>query len=100
VKAPDDLPTDKINILALEATPFTLMDEYLYKLGIDNILRTCALEHEREDMINEAHAGPVGDNFQADTTTINILQASLWWMTLHKHCREYVKKCGKCQRMG
>jgi hypothetical protein len=45
----------KIKILALKATPFTLMNGYLYKLGTDDILRRCTLEHEREDIINEAH---------------------------------------------
>jgi hypothetical protein len=68
-KAPDDLPTNKKKILALKATPFTLMNGYLYKLGSDDILRRCALEHEREDIINEAHVGPAGGHFQANTTT-------------------------------
>jgi hypothetical protein len=99
-KAPEDLLANKRNILALKETPFTLMNGYLYKLGIDNILQRCALEHEREDIINEAHAGPVEGHFQANTTARKILQASLWWSTLHKDCREQVKKCDKCQRMG
>jgi hypothetical protein len=54
-KAPDDLLTNKKKILALKEAPFTLMNGYLYKLGSDDILRRCALEHEREDIINEAH---------------------------------------------
>jgi hypothetical protein len=99
-KAPDDLPTNKWKILAMKVAPFTLMNGYLYKLGLDNILRRCALEHEREDIITEAHAGPTGGHFQADTTTRKILQAGLWWPTLHKYCQEKIKKCDKCQRIG
>jgi hypothetical protein len=57
-KAPEDLLANKRKILVLKATPFTLMNGYLYKLGIDNILRICTLEHEHEDIINEVHAGP------------------------------------------
>jgi hypothetical protein len=56
-KAPKDLPTNK-KVLSLKSTPLTLMSGYLYKLGIDGILRRCAMEHEREDIINEAHVGP------------------------------------------
>jgi hypothetical protein len=45
-KALDDLLANKRNILALKETPFTLMNGYLYKLGTDDIMRRCALEHE------------------------------------------------------
>lgn len=72
-KALEDLLANKRKILAMKATPFTLMNGYLYKLGLDNILRRCALEHECEDIINEAHVGPAGGHFQADTTTRKIL---------------------------
>jgi hypothetical protein len=59
----------------MKVAPFTLMNGYLYKLGLNNILRRCALEHEREDMITEAHADPAKGHFQADTTARKILQA-------------------------
>jgi hypothetical protein len=57
------LPTNKNKVLALRAEPFTIINEYLYKMGPDDVLRRCALEHEREDIINEAHAGLVGGHF-------------------------------------
>jgi hypothetical protein len=57
-KALDDLIANKKKILALKATPFTLLNGYLYKLRTDDTLRRCALEYEREDIINEAHVGP------------------------------------------
>jgi hypothetical protein len=43
---------------------------------------------------------PLGGHFQADMIARKILQEGLWWSTLHKDCREQVKKCDKCQRMG
>jgi hypothetical protein len=45
------------------------MNGYLYKLGSDDILKICALEHEREYIINDAHDGPIGGHYQAGTTT-------------------------------
>jgi hypothetical protein len=98
-KTLEDVP-EKKKILTLKKTPFTLMNGYLYKLGIDNILWICALEHEREEIINEAHSSPVGGHFQADTTTIKILLAGLWWLTLHKDYWDKINKCDKCQWMG
>jgi hypothetical protein len=32
-KAPEDLPSNKWNILAMKTLPFTLINGYLYKLG-------------------------------------------------------------------
>jgi len=68
-KAPNDLPTSKKKVLALKATPFTIIHGYMYKMGPDDILRRCSIEHSRESIINEAHAGPTGGHFQADMTT-------------------------------
>jgi hypothetical protein len=99
-KAPEDLSTNKKKVLALKVAPFTIINGYLYKMGTDDVLRRCVPEHEREDVINEAHAGPAGGHFQADTTTRKILQAGLWWPTLHKDCRDQVRKCDSCQRLG
>jgi hypothetical protein len=83
-KAPKNFTSNKKKQIALEETPFTIINGYLYKMGPNYILRRCALEHERQDIIKEAHAGLVGGHFQADTTTQKILQEGLWWMNLHK----------------
>jgi hypothetical protein len=40
-KAPEDLPANKKKVLALKATPFTIMNGYLYKLGPNDVLRRC-----------------------------------------------------------
>jgi hypothetical protein len=39
------------------------MNVYLYKLGLDDVLRRCALEHERDAIIEEAHVGLAGGHF-------------------------------------
>jgi hypothetical protein len=75
----------------MKVAPFTIINGYLYKMGMDDVLRRCVPEHEREDIINESHAGAVGGHFQADTTTRKVLQVGLWWPTLHKDCQDQVK---------
>ena len=77
-KAPEDLSTNKNKMLALKETPFIMINEYLYKMGHDDILRRCALENEREDIINEAHVGPTGGHFQVDMIARKILQVVMW----------------------
>jgi len=39
---------------------YQLIIEQLYKLGIDNILRQCVLDHERQDILWEFHNGLAG----------------------------------------
>ena len=35
----------------------------LYKLGVDNILRRCNLEHDREEIMKVAHKGTAGGHY-------------------------------------
>ena len=50
--------------------------------------------------MHEAHYGPTGGHFQADTTTKKIQQSGLWWLTLHRDCKNFVSQCDRCQRLG
>lgn len=84
----------------MKVVSFTLMKGYLYKLGSDNVLRRCALKHERDTISEEAHSNPAGGHFHANTIARKILQAGLWWPKLHKDYQAKVSKCEKCQRMG
>ena len=53
----------------MKAAPYSLINGFLYKMGLDDILRRCVLEHERNNIMYEPHYGPEGGHFQADTTT-------------------------------
>ena len=45
-QAPEGLNTKKKQILAMKASPYSLINGFLYKMGLDNILRRCVLDHE------------------------------------------------------
>ena len=51
----------------MKVAPYTLMNGYLYKLGHDDILWWCALEHEQRSIIEETHPVPARGHFHADT---------------------------------
>ena len=72
----------------------------MYKLGLDDVLRRCSLEHEREDIIQEAHSGAAGGHFSIETTIKKILQAGLWWPSINKDNKERISQCDACQRLG
>ena len=79
----------KKQILSMKAAPYSIINGFLYKMGLDNILRRCVLEHERNNIMYEAHYGLVGGNFQANTTTKKIQQSGLWWPILYKDCKKF-----------
>ena len=67
---------------------------------LDDILRRCILEHERDNIMCEAHYVLAGGHFQADTTANKIQHSGLWWSTLYKDCKNFVSQCDICQRLG
>lgn len=58
------------------------------------------MDHEREDILWECHYGVAGGHISAKPTTENILQAGLWWPTVHKDIKAFVKKCDVCKITG
>ena len=86
----------KKQILAMKVEPYTLINGFLYKMGLDHILRRCVLEHERDNIMYEAHYGLAGGHFQVDTTAKKIQQLRLWWPTLYKDCKNFVSQCDRC----
>ena len=74
--------------------------EQLYKLGPDEILCRCVFDHERQCVMVEAHAGVSGGHYVGKETVHKILQAGLWWPTIHMDTRKYCRDCDECQRIG
>jgi hypothetical protein len=71
----------------------------LYKLGIENILRRCVLDHERQDILWEFHSRVVGGHVGGKATTHKVLQEGIWWETLFKDAKVYAISCDVCQRV-
>ena len=67
----------KKQILAMKVAPYSLINGFLYKMGLDDILRRCVLEHERNIIMYEAHYGLAGGHFQTDTTSKKVQQSGL-----------------------
>ena len=62
-QAPDGMSMKKKQILAMKATPYSLINGFLYKMGLDKVLHQCVLEHDRENIMYEAHYGLTGGHF-------------------------------------
>ena len=69
-------------------------------MGPDEILRRCIFDHERTWVIAKVHAGVSIGHYAGKEKVHNILQAGLWWPTVHMDTRKYCRDSDKCQRMG
>ena len=52
----------------VRAADFNLIAGQLYKMGPDEILRKCVLEHEKPQILAEAHSGAVGGHYAGKAT--------------------------------
>ena len=94
------MTTQQKKQLVVRATDFTLIAGQLYKIGLDEILCRCVLEHENPLILAEAHSGATEGHYAGKATAQKILTARLWWPTIHKDAREYWHSCDICQRIG
>lgn len=71
------MPPNERRKLVLRCPTFQLINELLYKMGPDQILRRCVLEEEIPKVLKEAHEGLRGRRYWQDyggqqyTTTPN-----------------------------
>ena len=86
--------------MVVHATDYQLIVRQLYKLGLDNILRRCVLNHERQDILWECHNGFAGGHVGGKATAQKVLQVGLWWANLFKYDKEYAISCDIFQRVG
>ena len=71
----------------------------MYRLGPNEILRICVLEHEISMILIEAY-DCVGGHYAGKDTTWKILREILWCPSLHKDAREYCRSCDVFQIVG
>jgi hypothetical protein len=84
----------------VHAAFFSLIFGQLYNMGLDEILRRCIMEEEHLLILIEAHEGITRGHYAGKATTHKVLQAGLWWPTLHRDAKDYARACDICQRVG
>eukprot|EP00253_Pinus_taeda_P009719 PITA_09719 len=72
----------------------------LYKIGPDLMIRRCVREDEMPEILKACHGKPCGGHFVDKRTTYKILSLGYFWPFIFKDAKEYVRRCGSCQRVG
>ena len=93
---PPEMTTQQKKQWVVRAADFTLIAGQLYKMGLDEILRRCVLEHEKPLILPEAHFGAAGGHYAGKSIAQKILTAGVRWPTIHKDTREYCHSCDIC----
>jgi hypothetical protein len=94
--APREFTTAHKKNLVVRSATYQLIVGHLYKLGVDNILRICVVEHEIPIILAEAHEGIARGHYAGKLIVHNILHTGLWWPTVHKDLKEYCQNCDVC----
>ena len=99
-RVPEGLNTSERKAFILKTLKFTMIEQALYRLGRDGILRRCVPRSARQQVTEEAHAGDAGGHFAAEITIKKILQVGLWWESMQPDVITYCRKCDICQQTG
>jgi hypothetical protein len=97
LKCPSSSSHDEHRRIHHQAQNYLILDNTLYRRGVDCILHRCLTHEEEELVLNDCHTGACGGHLSGLETTQNILRAGYFWPSLIKDCVEAVKKCHPCQ---
>jgi hypothetical protein len=97
LKCPTFSSRDERRLICHQANNCLILDDTLYRRGVDCILRQCLTHEEAVIVLIDFHTRACGGHLFGLETTQNILRAGYFWPTLIKYCIELVNKCHPCQ---
>jgi hypothetical protein len=86
--------------LIKDAREYWWDDPYLYKEGIDGLMRRCVARDEARSIMWHCHSSNYGGHHDAARTVAKIPQCGLWWLTMNKDCERFVRHCDRYPRTG
>ncbi|CAM8963300.1 unnamed protein product [Rhodiola kirilowii] len=75
-------------------------DPYLWKIGVDQLLRRCIPDIEIASVISFCHEHACGGHFRPKRTARKILDSGFFWPSVFRDSYEHCKRCDRCQRIG
>jgi hypothetical protein len=96
LKCPTSASHDEHRRIRHQAKNYLILDDTLYRRGVDYILHRCLTHEEAVIVLNDFHTGACGGHLYGLKKTQKILRAGYFWPTLIKDCIESVKKCHLC----
>jgi hypothetical protein len=73
-------------------------DPYLFRVCSDGLLRRCVPTKEGIKITERCHSSPYGGHCGAFRTNAKIWQSGFFWPTMYEDTKDFVRRCGACQR--
>ena len=99
-QAPKHLTKGEREWLARKAIQYRRINDDLYCMGKDQILRKVPSKKEIHQILHSCHDGVSGGHFSFDLTCKKVLQAQFTWPSLIRDAYFWCKTCDACQRTG
>ncbi|GJR27374.1 reverse transcriptase domain-containing protein [Tanacetum coccineum] len=75
-------------------------DPYLFRIGVDQVIRRCVYGQESVDILTACHIGPTGGHHSANCTAKKVFDSGFYWLTIYRDVHDLVTRCDACQRQG
>ena len=76
------------------------MNRTSFRVCSDGLLRRCVLVEEGIKIIERCHSSPFGGHYGAFHTHSKIQQSRFFWPTIYEDTKDFIRRCGACQRHG
>ena len=86
--------------LKKKAKQYVWDEPYLWKYGVDQIIRRCVPNSEFQSILSFCHSYACGGHFGAKRTALKVLESGFYWPTLFEDAYAFCKSCDRCQRTG
>jgi hypothetical protein len=86
---PQEFSTTQKKNMVVRAADYQLIVGHLYKMGVNNILRRCVLEHEIPIILAKSHEGITGGHYAGKAIVQKVLCIGFWWPIVHRDVKEY-----------
>ena len=92
-RLPSHFSHNKRRKLAEKFFQYSWIDNNLFYVGPDQVMRRCVREDEIYDILHACHDKPCGGHFLGKRTTLKVLTTRYYWPTLHKDIVTYTTNC-------
>jgi len=73
---------------------------YLFWVCSDGLHRRCVPVEEGMHIIQKCHSSPYGGHYGVFRTHVKIWQSGFFWPTMYEDTKDFIRRCGPCQRHG
>lgn len=83
--------------LRLKATKYAIVNDVIYKKGLDGAFLRCVDKDQQEKLLNSLHNEACGGNSSSTMTTFKILRNGFYWHGMLADSYRWLGECEKCK---